>query len=175
MRAPYFQGPMMTAQFGERLIYRGEDITVYTEPLHGYLAQRPDIQFRSPNTACWRGYIGTWALKRGLNKDVGLYLTALKAHLDDWLVVGLDYVFPEAHPEGVFAHWFTGDIYCPQGKLLEYVHMGYASVYEEDLVLSFNKGILVNEQTFRNEVEQKPPVKQESIDNFEIPEFLRKK
>jgi hypothetical protein len=165
----------MTAQFGERLIYRGENITVYSEPLHGYLAQRSDIQFRSPSTACWRGYIGTWALKGGANKDIGLYLIELKAHLDDWSEVGLDYVFPEAHPEGIFAHWFTGDLNCPQGEILEYVHMGYASVYEEELILSFNKGILVHEETFRNERKRKVMDANEDINNFEIPEFLKKK
>lgn len=165
----------MTAQCSERLIYRGEEIMLFSEPLNGFLAQRPDIQFRSPSTACWRGYIGTWELKRGLNNDVGLYLTALIATLDDWSEVGLDYLFPQAPKEGVFAHWFTGDLNCPQGKLLEYVHMGYASVYEEDLILSFSKGILVNEQTFKNKIEGKNSSRNQTIDYFELPDFLKVK
>lgn len=142
----------MTAQAGEGLIYKGKETWMRSEPLAGYLAQRRDVNFSAPSTACWRGYVGTWEIKQGISGDYGLYLIELVAHLEDYSEVGLAYLFPEAGKEGVFAHWFTGDLSCPQGELLEYVHMGYASVYESDLFLSFNKGILVSEKTFKNDL-----------------------
>ncbi len=37
------------------------------------------------------------------------------------------------------ATWFIGTIRIPQGKELEYVHMGYRSRYEKDLFITFEK------------------------------------
>ena len=34
----------------------------------------------------------------------------------------------------------------PQGDLVEYVHMGYASVYERDLLISIEQGVVVDTQ-----------------------------
>jgi hypothetical protein len=46
----------------------------------------------------------------------------------------------------VFAHWYTGVISIPQGKVTQYVHMGYASRYERDLFLAVENGIVVDTQ-----------------------------
>ena len=37
--------------------------------------------------------------------------------------------------------------------MLDYVHMGYASLYERDLILEINNGELVNEYVVQNEEE----------------------
>ncbi|NBY64714.1 MAG: hypothetical protein EBQ70_11520, partial [Betaproteobacteria bacterium] len=55
--------------------------------------------------------------------------------------------------KGVFAHWFSGEIRCPMGKQIEYVHMGYASKYEHDFLVEFNKGILVAKKTVSNSLD----------------------
>jgi hypothetical protein len=39
------------------------------------------------------------------------------------------------------------------GKQIEYVHMGYASKYEHDFLLEFNKGILVAKKTVSNSLD----------------------
>lgn len=44
----------------------------------------------------------------------------------------------------VFADWFSGDITIPKGKMIEYVHMGYMSRYEKELVLTLEKGELTD-------------------------------
>ena len=36
----------------------------------------------------------------------------------------------------VFASWFTGLLRIPQGKLLKYVHGGFGSLQERDLIIS---------------------------------------
>ena len=51
----------------------------------------------------------------------------------------------------VFAHWISGEIRVPIGKILNYVHMGYASVFEEDLLLEFSNGILTGTRIVKNE------------------------
>lgn len=136
----------MTAQAGERLFYKGEETWMAAEPLNQYLQNRNDIKFISPSTACWRGYFGQWEIK-----DNKLYLIGLKAYLEGYREVDLSYLFPRQ--KQVIADWFSGKIRVPQGEMLDYVHMGYASLYERDLILEINNGELVNEYVVQNEEE----------------------
>ena len=39
--------------------------------------------------------------------------------------------------------WYSGTIRLPQGKLLNYVHGGYGSTYEQDVLLHIELGVLV--------------------------------
>lgn len=128
----------MTAQIGERLRYKGKVYEMATEPLEAYLQTRHDIAFIMHSTACWRGYYGKWKISYGK-----LYLIGLKAYLEGYEEVGLDYLFP--NQKEVFANWFTGEIRIPQGALLEYIHIGYASIYERNLFLVFKDGILLDQ------------------------------
>jgi len=128
----------MTAQLPERLIFEGLEHAMCSNPLHDYFAlggPRPD--FRHSSTACWRGYVGTWEVIEGR-----LYLIALTGRLNGGEQATIETVFP-GYRERVFAHWVTGTVRLPQGKLLEYVHLGYASTYERDLLLQFRRGELI--------------------------------
>lgn len=136
----------MTAQAGERLFYKGEETWMAAEPLNQYLQNRNDIKFISPSTACWRGYFGQWEIK-----DDKLYLIGLKAYIEGYREVDLSYLFPRQRQ--VIADWFSGKIRVPQGEMLDYVHMGYASLYERDLILEIKNGELVNEYVVENEEE----------------------
>jgi len=42
----------------------------------------------------------------------------------------------------VFAHWFTGRLRAPQGKMLQYIHMGFNSTYEFDLLIEIDRGVV---------------------------------
>lgn len=137
----------MTAQASELLIYGGKEIRLCSNPLSLYLREM-GISFKSPSTACWRGYIGTWEIieSGGVER---LYLVELSAHRTYEDIVGVSVIFPGF--DRVFAHWFTGELRCPQGELLDYVHGGYASTYEYDLLMDFKQGVLVNKHARHNE------------------------
>ena len=153
----------MTAQLSERLIYGNKEIALFANPLSLYL-KNAGIRFKSPHTANWRGYVGTWEIleHEGVER---LYLVALSAHKTYEEILSLSDVFP-GHDK-VFAHWFTGELRCPQGSQLEYRHMGYASVYEYDLLMEFKQGVLVNKHARQNE---DPKQKDEK----DYPPFLRR-
>jgi hypothetical protein len=142
----------MTAQAGEELLYKGEGMSMAAVPLNQYLRDRNDISFVSPSTACWRGYFGQWEIRN--NK---LYLTGLKAYLEGYEEVGLEYLFPSQNE--VFADWFSGEIRIPQGEMLDYVHMGYSSLYERDLMLVIENGVLVKEYYVDNQEEYQERLK----------------
>lgn len=153
----------MTAQVSERLIYGGKEISLFSNPLSLYL-KNAGIRFESPHTANWRGYVGTWEIleHEGVER---LYLVALSAHKTYEEILSLSDVFP-GHDK-VFAHWFTGELRCPQGSQLEYRHMGYASVYEYDLLMEFKAGVLVNKYARHNEAPKQK-------DEKDYPPFLRR-
>jgi hypothetical protein len=140
----------MTAQFSERLILRGETLALCENPLHHYLeSSASTFKFMSTSTACWRGYIGTWAIENDRLYLVRLSGSARTSAGGDVKDVTLADLFPD-YPDGVFAHWFNGELRCPQGELLKYVHGGYASTYERDLFLEVRRGVLVGERLVVN-------------------------
>lgn len=135
----------MTAQIAETLHYEGQQLSMCTEPLGDYFAlggQNPG--FESNCTALWRGYIGTWEIVGGR-----LYLIELHGTLEGGGEASVATLFPD-FSERVFAHWYSGTIRIPQGKQLEYVHMGYASTYERDLFLEIEKGVLKRTRVRQN-------------------------
>ena len=108
----------MTAQISEGLIYECQQLSMCTNPLGDYFAMGGDRpRFENNCTALWRGYVGTWEIVDGR-----LYLTELRGDLEGGGEASLATIFPD-YPDRVFAHWYSGTIRIPQGKLLNYVHM----------------------------------------------------
>ena len=139
----------MTSQVTEVLWYKDQEYALCTEPLSLYLEKNSKIEFESPHTACWRGYIGTWAIKGTPDKGYGLYLIELLGYQNGKAELTIKDVFPDS-PHGVFAHWFSGELRCPIGEQLKHVHMGYGSTYERDLILEIKRGLLIKESYIEN-------------------------
>lgn len=79
------------------------------------------------STACWRGYIGSWSIRRGK-----LYLTKLQG------------CFRPNGKEAIIADWFTGALHIPQGEVLDYIHMAFDTVYEQELILTVAQGLVTD-------------------------------
>ena len=137
----------MTAQISEKLVYEGRMVAMtFCPPVPKHLRITeysdkevddrigkkifPDIIF---STACWRKYIGTWEIKEGR-----LYLIDIFGRLK------LD------GEEPLFADWFTGELRVPQGELLQYVHAGFGSVYEEEILMKIEKGLVIDTKIMNN-------------------------
>ena len=93
----------MTAQAPEKLLYKGEELTLCSEPLGPFLEfSGSTVKFDARCTALWRGYVGTWSIESDR-----LYLVKLCAYVDDAancevLELGLEVLFPD-YPDGVCA------------------------------------------------------------------------
>ena len=131
----------MTAQFSELLLLEGKQQALCSYPLASYFALGGEsVAFRASSTALSRGYIGTWEiLDQGQVQR--LYLIRLQGSLQDESPVSLETVFP-GYPQRVFAHWFSGTLRLPQGQLLHYVHGGFGSCYEQDLLIDVTRGVV---------------------------------
>jgi hypothetical protein len=132
----------MTAQVHERLILEGEEASMNCDPPlphdHPRIVLRPYANMREADaimnsTACWRRYVGAWELRNGY-----LFLLALDGRFE---LIGT---------EPLAADWFSGVITVPIGETLEYVHMGFESVFAEELHIRIRSGIEIGRRRYDN-------------------------
>lgn len=145
-------GPSLyaTAQVPDVLIYKGSTVGIYSIPLEPYLKNNPrPREFFAGSTALWRGYRATWRIDDG---KLRLIKTEVEDHSKEdwaWKNVPLIKTFPELKGEKgpIVADWYTGTLRLPQGKMLRYVHMGFGSLYERELLIRIEKGVVKKEVT----------------------------
>ncbi len=163
-----------TAQVADILIWKGETLLLFSNPLklrsdwkeiskiislelenedkrlypEKYKSEEVEAMF---STACWRGYVAEWII---INDKI--YLNNIYACHDNKVKVDLKKIFgKELKNNLLFANWITDKLNVPKGKCIEYVHLGYNSIYEIDTVLNFNKGVLVGFKTYNNYIAKK--------------------
>lgn len=135
-----------TGQVPDYLVVGNDTIAIFSNPLEQYfekVGNREIIGLKGcGSTACWRGYKAIWKLQND-----SLFLTAITScHTGDWCTdtrdADLDLMFGDDYKNNsVFASWVTGEIMAPKGELVQYIHMGYASVYEQEQIFTFKSGI----------------------------------
>ncbi len=142
-----------TAQSPDILIFDGAKHSLFENPLESAFdeAENPKPRFffdeGVQSTANWRGYVATWELTDGhlyLRKIEKSYPTetASGAWQTESRLVPAERVFPgKDYP--LKAEWYSGVLRVPQGALLRYVHMGYGSTYEREILLEIEKGRLI--------------------------------
>ncbi len=132
----------MTAQIPERLIIDGKETAMaFCPPLpygHPRIVEVDEAEAARDapfvfSTACWRGYVGTWEIKEGR-----------------FFLVGLRGKYRMLGTEPLLADWFTGILRIPKGKMLHYVHMGFGSVYEQELHIKIEDGMVVASRVIDN-------------------------
>lgn len=138
----------MTAQASERLFMNGQKVRLCELPLNAYFALTGIApKFRAETSACWRGYVASWEIK-----DSRLYLIDIAGAYEDGSPATLESLFP-GFPKRVFAHWYSGTLRVPQGEQLKYVHMGWASTYERDLLIDVEEGVVKELRVKQNQID----------------------
>lgn len=146
---------MATAQAPDIIVIDGKEYGLNTNPLDRYLSKLGDVapRFEPSSSALWRGYIASWELEGGK-----LFLRKIsvprygRSGDEKKPSDALRKVFPG---EGeVVADWYSGALIIPDGKLVQYVHMGYGSTYERYIVSLIRNGeekrrLRLSEQEFR--------------------------
>lgn len=134
----------MTAQIHEEVIYDGEKTSMaFCPPIPGDHPRIVKVDPREAvrtgggceifSTACWRGYLGTWEIRDGR-----FYLRKLRG------------MYEVRGREPILADWFTGVLRIPRGELLHYVHMGFGSVYEEEVHVKVERGVVTSTRVVDN-------------------------
>ncbi len=173
-----------TAQTPDKIIYNGKEYRLHSNPMESYFEKYPDKrpQGEVRMTSLWRGYIATFEIKYNqlYLKDIEIEMsdpTEEKPYNTKWESVKNE-IFPDQ--DIVKIDWLTGFLVLPEGKVVNYVHMGYASTYENYVLLEFENGNLKGEKQFGHEEYEKFKDKQfeafKKTDEYrELKEDLKKK
>lgn len=151
---------LATGQEPDRLVYKGQSRALFANPLEEYYEagrERPAFM-SSPNGTCtanWRGYVATWVVKENT-----LYLQGIKSWIDGRRAT-LPGLFGSRVRQGIVkASWFSGELRIPDGKELRYVHMGYGSVYERDILLTVEQGRITKTTVMDNTKRRLPSARE---------------
>jgi len=157
---PMVFAPMVfaTSQDSDVLILNGKTYDLYSNPLDSYYGEDWKPAFwvapNSVSSGNHRGYVATWKIISDK-----LYLTKI----DSWFCnrrirtksgcrrVTLSDLFGAKVIDGrVAATWFSDELRVPDGKQLEYVHMGYGSIYERDIIFGVDAGKIIKREVIDN-------------------------
>ena len=133
----------MTAQTGDILkvcvgTFEEDHYPLACEPLKPYLeGMKEPIRFFPPDTGLMRGYVAEWQI----DKDDRLMLIDFKGWRTNGMANGVGFLFPGETT--VFAEWFTGVLKINVGKVIEYKHRGYESVFESTIAVKVINGVAI--------------------------------
>lgn len=142
-----------TAQYPDKIYFNGKEYSLYSNPLESYFEKNPEKRPKTLiiSSALWRGYVATFEVLNNqlFLKDIEIQVkdTTKKSFDTKWKSVILE-TFP--NQELVKVDWLTGLLVIPQGKLKNYVHLGYGSTYENYTLLEISLGNLEKEKHFRH-------------------------
>ena len=153
-----------TAQFPDKINYNGKEYNLNSSPLEVYFEKNPNKRPKSEvrSSALWRGYVATFEIidNQLFLKDIEIQYrdtTSKGSNNSNWKSV-LNEVF--ADQKNIQVDWYTGLLVLPQGKVVNYVHMGYGSTYQHYTILELNKGVLTQEKQFKRKAYEKFKEKQ---------------
>ena len=141
-----------TAQFPDYIIYDGQRYPIHTNPLEPFFASHPEKRPAPSNTALWRGYIATFAIEGGKLYAVDVETFDYEQNESGRFEPTTRSIFGEIFSEErVPIDWFTGIIVIPLGEIVEYVHLGYGSVYEHYILLEIENGTFKAERRYSSD------------------------
>ena len=171
-----------TPQAPDILIYNGKTYALLANPLEDYYShnrRRPRFMIAPQIVAssAWRGYVATWEIIAGR-----LYLSKV----DSWFCgryskshpnqgchrVTLRELFGKKVVNGrVLASWVSHRLRVPDGKEIQYVHMGYGSIYERDIFFEVQAGKVLKQEIVDNTNRKLPSY--EELQNSELEKLKR--
>jgi|GEM_PF-4528863 len=138
-----------TPQIFDRLIINNDTLRIYSNPLgrFGYniFTDTTYSKRKCDSRNCYRGYIATFQV---INDS--LFLTEMRDCCNKNLKVKLSVAFKKTFRNGkVHLDWLTDSIYAQLGTNILYQNP-YKPIYENELELIFQKGLLISKDTIDN-------------------------
>lgn len=130
--------------------------------MEAFYERRPEV-FRKGvrSSSNWRGYVATWQIDGNRLMLCRIEQMRIRANPEAATNADADPDIRELFEVSiekvllgrslpVFAEWYSGKLRVPQGKMLDYVHMGYGSRSERDTFLDLKNGMLVSRVDIEN-------------------------
>lgn len=148
-----------TAQTPERIIIKGDTISLFAVPLNfldsvTYMNFCKTLSRRMISTGLWRNYVGEWEVK-----DSTLYLNKVVRYFpipeEDTFTNAMDAKLLEKYKDqkGIKASWFSGNIRCGKGKIVQYEHMGFNYFLEYETIYTLKEGKIVSSVDYHNTIQ----------------------
>lgn len=143
-----------TGQAPDYLIIGLDTLKIHSNPLEKYFEKNPipENLITMSSTGNWRGYIAYF-------KFIDNKLVVENIYKEEYKDINgtSKYIRTSIYKE-VFGsspnfdcNFYSGLLICPSGELLEYVHMGYSSIYEKYKLFEINLGNRVKSKDFTGE------------------------
>ena len=128
-----------TAQTPDYLIIGKDTLSIHCNPLEEYFKEKPlpEGLITTMSTGLWRGYIAYFKIIYKVdysyeNENSKRTLTSI-------------YKDVFGNQENFQCNFYSGVLICPLGEIIEYIHMGYSSIYEKYKLLEIKDGIYQKE------------------------------
>lgn len=141
-----------TAQVPDYLIVDKDTLKIQSNPLADYFIDHPIPQelITTFSSANWRGYIAYFKFLNGKLVVENIYkeqYTENKKGQSDYSLISIyKEIFGES--KNFECNFYSGLLICPSGKMLEYVHMGYSSIYENYDLMEIKNGVNIKSKKF---------------------------
>ena len=139
-----------TGQIPDKIIYEGNTYSLLTNPLEKYFDQFPEKRPAATmsSTALWRGYVATFEIygKKLCLKDISIEKRVDSTSYEIKKVSVFKAIF--GNIDRFDCSFYTGLLVIPNGEIVNYVHMGYASTYQNYILLEINNGDFVKSKSF---------------------------
>lgn len=148
-----------TIQVPDCLIVGKDTLRIQSNPLDGYFAKHPipENLITNLSSANWRGYVAYFKFID--NKLVVENIYKRECKVDE---NGNQTSFPVSIYNDIFGErnnfecdFYSGLLICVSGEILEYVHMGYSSLYEKYNLIEIKEGTNIKSKQFSAEEFQK--------------------
>lgn len=144
-----------TGQIPDYLIQDKDTIAIQSNPLEEYFKKNPidkDL-ITTRSSALWRGYIAFFKIidNKLILENIYKqnYIEDANGKNTEKLISIYQNIF--GNDKNFECSFYNGVLICPYGELVEYVHMGYSSIYENYNLIEIKNGQLVKEQKFKSD------------------------
>ncbi|HRG18858.1 MAG TPA: hypothetical protein PLP39_07185 [Flavobacterium lutivivi] len=133
-----------TGQTPDYLIVENDTLSLHCNPLESYFEKNPIPEgiITNLSTALWRGYVAYFKLINNKLVVENIYKEEFnndeKGNHIEKLVSIYDKIFGSV--PNFECNFYSGVLICPYGKILNYVHMGYSSNYENYRLIEIQNG-----------------------------------
>jgi hypothetical protein len=148
-----------TGQVPDYLIIEKDTLFIQSNPLEEYFKDHPipDNLITNLSSANWRGYVAYFKFVGGKLVVENVYKEDFKENDNGKIDYFLTSIYKDIF--GTKANFqcdfYSGLLICPSGNIIEYVHMGYSSLYENYNLIEIKKGVNYNSKKFSAEEFQK--------------------
>lgn len=148
-----------TAQVPDYLIIDKDTLQIQSNPLEKYFETNPFSSnlIHSVSSANWRGYIAYFKFLEGKLVVENIYKEDYKENSKGETDFFLTSIYKDVFGtnSNFECDFYSGLLICPLGNMIEYVHMGYSSLYENYNLIEIKNGINIKSKKITGKEFQK--------------------